>query len=95
MSCLAGLRGILCLLVSKWNNPVKTVAVKQKGATTIGLLYFETEEHLVLLNNVFQKAHLGPLRNRRQRHFEPEAHIVIIPRSEVAEVVAFEVLRTL
>lgn len=69
---------------------MKIVAVKRKSSIIIGRLYFETVEHLVLLNNVLQGAHLGPLRNRRRRHFDNEAHIMIIPRSEV---VAVEVMR--
>ena len=72
------------------SNLLKIVAVKRKNSTTIGQLYFKTEEHLVLLNNILQRAHLGPLRNRRRLHSEPEAHIVIIPRNEV---VAVEVIR--
>lgn len=68
---------------------MKWVAVKQKSSiVTIGLLFFQSDEHIVLLNNVLKGAHLGPLRNHRRRHYEPEAHIVIIPRSEVVAVEA-------
>ena len=65
---------------------MKFVQVNRKASSIVGMLYFETDDHLVLLNNVFEGAHLGRLRNMRRKHVEPEADIVVVPRHEVVSV---------
>jgi hypothetical protein len=56
---------------------------------SVGLLYLENERVIVLLNNLVEKADLGPIRYIRDEHIEPEASITIIPR---AQVTAIEIL---
>ena len=63
-----------------------TVIVKTKRISTIGLMYFKTSTHIVLLNNVVEKAELGRLRQLRKRHVEPEATVVVIPRVDVERI---------
>jgi hypothetical protein len=58
---------------------------------TAGLLYFQTDTHVVLLNNVAGEAELGPLHARRDIHLEPEADITIIPRESDMTVELLEV----
>jgi hypothetical protein len=60
--------------------------VKKGGTTTAGLLYFQTAAYVVLLNNMAMKADLGPLRARRNVHFEPEAAITIIPKDSETKI---------
>jgi hypothetical protein len=50
------------------------------------MLYIKTAAHVVLLNNIVKGAHLGRLRNRRRVHIDPEADLIIIPRSEVLSI---------
>ena len=60
--------------------------VRREHSSTIGMLYFKTAAHVVLLNNVVKGAHLGRLRNRRRIHIDPEADVIIIPRSEILSI---------
>ncbi len=62
------------------------VSVRRKNSVTVGQLYFKTATHVVLLNNVLQQADLGRLRQRRTRHFEPEADVIVIPRVDVLSI---------
>ena len=57
----------------------RAAVVRRGSRSTVGLLYFQTDDYVVLLNNVAGDAELGPLRSRRNIHLEPEANITIIP----------------
>lgn len=59
---------------------IRPAVVRRRHSATVGLLYFQTGTHVVLLNNVAERANLGPLRARRDTHLEPEANIIIIPK---------------
>ena len=58
-----------------------------------GVLYMENERVVVLLNNLAEKADLGPLQDIRRDHIEPEADIVILPRGKVDAIEIFEEFR--
>jgi hypothetical protein len=62
------------------------VAVERKSSTIVGRLYFRTQRHVVLLNNIRHCAHLGRLRGRRRRHFDPEADVFVIPTDQIVAV---------
>ena len=62
------------------------IAHRNDGCDTIGVLYFENERVVVLLNNLVQNADLGPIKYFRDKHVEPEATIVIIPRDQVRAI---------
>ena len=51
-----------------------------------GYLYINNERVVVLLNDITSKAYLGPLRNKREKHVEPEANIFIFPRKKVRSI---------
>jgi hypothetical protein len=53
---------------------------------SIGYLYFENERVVILLNNLIEKADLGPIKYVRNEHIEPEASIMIIPRNQVTAI---------
>ncbi|GIK58511.1 MAG: hypothetical protein BroJett015_41740 [Chloroflexota bacterium] len=52
----------------------------------VGLLYFENERVVILLNNLIEKAGLGPIKFVRNEHIEPESSIIIIPRNQVTAI---------
>ena len=58
----------------------------------VGFLYMKNERVVVLLNNVAQRAHLGPLQNIRRERVEPEAQILILPRRKVEKIELLEEL---
>lgn len=62
---------------------MKRVEVELSSSKRWGYLYFETDTHLVLLNNIAAEANLGSLKSERHLHLDPEADIVVVPRSEV------------
>ena len=49
----------------------------------VGFLYMKNERVIVLLNNIVEKADLGPLQSIRNVHIEPEADILILPRGQI------------
>jgi hypothetical protein len=59
---------------------------RSDGWQTIGYLYLENERFIVLLNNLVQKADLGPIKYVRNKHIEPEATMIIIPRDQVKAI---------
>ena len=68
------------------------VAIVTTGeAETIGYLYFQTDTHVVLINN-FSKDHinLGPIESLTNAWIEPEVSISIIPMSEVSDIVEID-----
>ncbi len=69
----------------------RPAVVRRRHSATVGLLYFQTDTHVVLLNNVAGGANLGALRARRDIHLEPEANITIIPRESDMTVELLEV----
>ncbi len=56
----------------------------------IGYLYMENERVIVLLNNIVEKADLGPLQSIRNVHIEPEADILILPRGQIEMIETLE-----
>lgn len=59
----------------------------QIGSSSMCLmLYFETPDLLVCLNNVSGAADLGPLINIKSRHVLPEALICVIPKAKVIKL---------
>jgi hypothetical protein len=56
----------------------------------IGIDYLDNERVLVLLNNIVDRADLGPLQTVRHNHVEPEADILVIPREQVKSKVILE-----
>jgi hypothetical protein len=65
---------------------LRRVVIRTLHSSTVGILYFQTDRHVVLLNNVVAEADLGRLKSRRSRHFEPEADVTVIPQEEVTSV---------
>ncbi len=49
----------------------------------MGFLYMRNEHVVVLLNNLVEKADLGPLRSIRHDYVEPKADILIFPYQRV------------
>lgn len=73
------------------NLPLQTCEVRTtSGWSHIGLLFTHNERVVVLLNNIVNKAYLGPLQNIRHKHIEPEADILVLPRNQVIAVNVLE-----
>jgi hypothetical protein len=70
--------------------PLPIVAVRTAHSTTIGLLYFKTATHVVLLNHLLAGTDLGHLRRVVGSHYSHEADITIIPSAEVADIELIE-----
>jgi hypothetical protein len=66
--------------------PLPIVAVRTAHSATIGLLYFKTTTHVVLLNNLLAGTDLGRLRRVVDSHYSHEADITIIPFADVAGI---------
>ncbi len=69
-----------------FDHPLKSCCVHHSGGLSVGLLYIENERVVVLLNNLVEKADLGSIRFIRDEHIEPEASIIIIPRSQITDL---------
>jgi hypothetical protein len=68
------------------NSLSPCIVHNSNGWETFGLLYFENERVVVLLNNLVQEADLGPIKYFCNKHVEPEATIVVIPRDQVRAI---------
>ncbi len=67
--------------------PLPICCVHHNGKfKSIGLLYFENERVVILLNNLTNKADLGPIMDICNDYVEPEASIMIIPRDQVMTI---------
>jgi len=58
---------------------------------SIGLLYFQNERVTVLLNGIVDSTDLGPLKNLHKKYTDFEAHMIILPTSEVEIVHTLEI----
>jgi len=54
--------------------------------STTGLLYRQTKRHVILVNNVRERADLGSLKRIRRKHLDPEATVIVIPRETVTSI---------
>ena len=70
-------------------NPIVQV-IGVDGSSRLGFLYMQNEHFVVILNNIVDKADLGPLQFIRREHIEPEADVLILPRSNVLEIKLLE-----
>ena len=57
----------------------RPAVVSMAHSKIVGAFYFKTDTHVVLLNNIVERADLGSLSVRRDRHFEPEADVIVLP----------------
>jgi len=53
---------------------------------SIGFLYFKNDRVVILLNDLTNKANLGPIKDICNNYVEPEASIMIIPRDQVMDI---------
>jgi hypothetical protein len=60
---------------------LRPVVVRAGAVMHMGLLLFETNKFIVLLNNMVEGADVGPLRSVRTEQFEPECDVLVLPRS--------------
>ena len=51
-----------------------------------GYLYMNNERVTVVINNICEDTYLGPLKNKREKHIEPEADIMIFPTRKVKNI---------
>ena len=75
------------------NKTLQPCCVVAGRTSYCGVLYMENERVVVLLNNLAEKAYLGPLQDIRRDHIEPEADIVILPRGKVDAIEILEEFR--
>ena len=72
------------------NHSLPTCVVHHSnGWESIGMLYFKNKRVVVLLNHVCGGADLGKFKHFYNKHIEPEAEIMIIPRSKVKAIEIF------
>jgi hypothetical protein len=64
--------------------------VQSKSGIHIDFLYLENERVVVLLNNIPDNAYLDPFKQIRDKHIIPEAHIMIIPREIIDNILMIE-----
>jgi len=57
--------------------------VRTRQGFISGMLFLQTKNHIVVVNNVSEKTNLGPLQRLRREHLDPEATVVVIPRRTV------------
>ena len=72
------------------NQPLQSSLVLAGSLTHIGFLYMQNDRVVILLNNLAEKADLGPLRRTKHNHIEPEADILILPRRQVDAIQILE-----
>ena len=52
----------------------------------IGMLYFQTPQHVVLINGLNSRADLGHLRPLRREHVDSESSVTVIPQAMVDSI---------
>ena len=72
------------------NKTLRPCCVFAGRTRHIGFLYMKNERVVVLLNNLAEKADLGPFQSIRRDHIEPEADILILPCREVNAIEILE-----
>jgi hypothetical protein len=68
------------------NGNLQPCKIEIDGILHHGFLYLKTKNIVVILNAVVNKAYLGPLKNIRYEHIEPEADIHIFPRKMIKTI---------
>ena len=72
---------------TKYKMPnLPTVEVKTDRSSTLGFLYFETDNFVVILNHLRSGGDYGSLKSFRCEHLLPEAHVMIFPREIVKKI---------
>lgn len=62
------------------------VAFKGRRAKVIGFLFAITGNHMILLNNIRERADIGSLKKIRWHHINPEADITVFPGTTIKKI---------
>lgn len=80
-------------MVNRVSPRLRPCLVKAGKVDYFGFLFIENDRVVVLLNNLRDRADLGPLKHVRDEHILPEADIFVLPRVSIDAIQLFEVSR--